>query len=153
MQTVETRVRQILLMLTAASGLTLVALSTARAEADIPYYKLNYARYDTTYEAIDAKARKLAFFYWDGAAYCRYRSGWNGPGAYRVGDRRRVGKGWDGGYPWQGPGTPADHDEDKPFAEYQAEYVREFRHAAVCGVHVRRHRRVVRRTVVLRRKD
>ena len=58
------RVRQILLRLAAASGMAWAALSTARAEADIPYYKLNYAKYDTTYEAIDAKARKLAFFYW-----------------------------------------------------------------------------------------
>lgn len=137
----------------AAGVVAWAAVSPAMAEHDIPYYKLNYAKYDTTYEAIDAKARKLAFFYWGGAAYCRYRSGWNGPGAYHVGDRRRPGLGWDGGYPWQGPGTPADHDDDKPFAEYQAEYARDFGHNAVCGVLVRHHRRVVRRTVVLRRKD
>ena len=149
--------RQILLAL-AAAGAACLAFSVARAEADIPYYKLNYAKYDTTYETIDAKARRFAFFYWDGAAYCRYRSGWNGPGAYHVGDRRRPGQGWDGGYPWQGPGTPADHDDEKPFAEYQADYSREFGRAAVCGIHVRHHRRVVRHNirrhkVVLRRKD
>lgn len=137
-----------------ASGLMAgAAVSPAHAERDFPYYKLNYAQFDTTYEAVDAKARKFAFFYWDGRPYCRYRTGWNGPGAYHVGDRRRTGRGWDGGYPWQGPGTPADHDDEKPFAEYQAEYAREFRHAAVCGVHVRHHRRIVHRTVVLRRKD
>lgn len=147
------RVRNFLLALAASSGMACFALSAAHAEADIPYYKLNYANYDTTFEAIDAKARKYAFFYWDGAAYCRYRSGWNGPGAYHVGDRRRPGQGWDGGYPWQGPGTPADHDDEPSFAAYQADYAQEFDHTAVCGVHVRQHRRVHRRAVVLRRKD
>ncbi len=145
--------RTILAWAAAAGVAAWAAVSPAQAERDIPYYKLNYAKYDTTYEAIDAKARKLAFFYWDGAAYCRYRSGWNGPGAYHVGDRRRPGRGWDGGYPWQGPGTPADHDDEKSFPEYQAEYARDFGHNAVCGVHVRHHRRIVRHTVVLRRKD
>ncbi len=115
----------------------------------MPYYKLNTAKYDYTYQWEEAHARHFASFYWDGKAYCRYRTGWNGPGAYEAGTRRRPGHGWDGGYPWQGPGTPADHDDDQSFAEYQASYAQEFRAGPFCGTPRRHHHRMV----VLRRKD
>ena len=144
--------RKIVLAL-ALAGLTSGAVPAAHAEADIPYYKLNYHRFDDTYESEDLQARRFAYFRWDGEAYCRYLSGWNGPGAYWVGDRRRPGLGWDGGYPWQGPGTPADHDDDKTFAEYQADYIRDFRHAGECAPPRVRHRHRVHHPVVLRRKD
>ena len=127
------------------------AISPLLANGDYPYWKLNYARYDTTYAAIDRKARRFAEFRWDAALYCRYRSGWEGAGAYHLGDRFKTRFGWDGGYPWQGPGVPADHDDDESMAFYRANYAREFGHAPVCG-RVRHHRRV-RREVVLRRKD
>ena len=93
---------------TAALAIVLagVGASSARAAHDVPYYKLDYRKLDDTYEARDARALRYAFFYWDGKPYCRYRSGWNGPGAYEVGTRLRPGHGWDGGYPWQGPGRP-----------------------------------------------
>lgn len=142
--------RHSLLALAIAAGVV-SASPPVRAESDFPYYKLNYANYDTTYEAVDAKARRYAFFYWDGQPYCRYRTGWNGPGAYHVGTRLKRGYGWDGGYPWQGPGVPADHEDDEAYAQAKTDYAREFRRSAVCGV-VHRHRRV-RHRVVLRRKD
>ncbi len=127
------------------------ATSPLLANGDYPYWKLNYAHYDTTYAEIDRKARRQASFRWDAAVYCRYRTGWQGAGAYRIGDRFRTRYGWDGGYPWQGPGVEADHDGEEPMAVYRAEYARAFGRAPVCGTV--RHRRVIRREVVLRRKD
>lgn len=141
------RIRNVVRLL-AAGWLAGLAASPALA-ADRPYYRLNYAALDTTYEAVDAQARHYASFYWDGKLYCRYRTGWNGPGAYLIGTRDRPGQGWNGGYPWQGPGTPADHEDDEAFAEAQANYAREFGHSPVCEprlVHRRAH------SVVLRRK-
>ncbi len=140
--------RTSILAMAAALAVTLAA-PAARANPDIPYYKLNYADYDYTYQWEVDKARRYPFFYWDGQAYCRYRSGWQGAGAYHVGTRYKRGFGWDGGYPWQGPGTAADHDDDKSFADYRADYAQKFEHAGVCGP--RRHHR--RHGVVLRRKD
>ncbi len=124
--------------------------SVARAQGDAPYYKLNYARFDTTYESVDAQARHYVAFTWDGKSYCRYRAGWNGPGVYAAGMATRRGYGWEGGYPWQGPGTPADHDDDEDFAASQAEYAADFRSAGACGPRLRRHRH---HRVVLHRKD
>lgn len=126
------------------------ATSPLIANGDYPYWKLDYARYDTTYAAVDAKAHRFASFRWDAEVYCRYRTGWQGPGAYRLGDRFRTRYGWDGGYPWQGPGMPADHDGDETMAAYQADYVRAFGREPVCEP-VRHHRRI-RREIVLRRK-
>ncbi len=120
---------------------------------DIPYYKLNYRLLDDTYEERDAKARRYASFRWDSVSYCRYPSGWNGPGAYHFGDRHRDGYGWDGGYPWQGPGVEADHEDAEAFAEAKAEYAIAFRHAGECAPHDRHYRRHRYRPVVLRRKD
>lgn len=124
------------------------ATSPLIGNGDYPYWKLNYAQYDTTYADIDRKARHNASFRWDAEVYCRYRTGWQGAGAYRVGDRFRTRNGWDGGYPWQGPGVAADHDGDESMAVYQAEYAREFGHEPVCGSVRRR----IRHEVVLRRK-
>lgn len=120
---------------------------------DYPYWKLNYHRFDYTYASEQAKARRFAGFYWDAKFYCRYRSGWNGPGAYEIGTRYRRGRGWDGGYPWQGPGQPADHEDDEAYAEARALYGRTLYHAPVCGtrhVHIRIR---TRHEVVLKRKD
>ncbi|MGI3901300.1 MAG: hypothetical protein ACRYGP_00550 [Janthinobacterium lividum] len=128
-----------------------VATSPLLANGDSPYWNLNYAKLDTTYEAIDRKARKNAAFRWDASLYCRYRTGWQGAGAYRLGDRFKTRYGWDGGYPWQGPGRAEDHDGDEPMADYRAEYQRGYGHAPVCGAV--RHYRHIRREVVLRRKD
>lgn len=125
------------------------ATSPSIGNGDYPYWKLDYARYDTTYAAIDAKAHRLASFRWDDSVYCRYRTGWRGPGAYRLGDRFKRRFGWDGGYPWQGPGVAQDHDDDEPMAFHRANYRREFGREPVCGP-VRRHRH---RGIVLRRKD
>ena len=127
------------------------ATSPLLANGDYPYWKLNYAQYDTSYAAVDRKAEHFASFIWDATTYCRYRSGWQGPGVYQVGDRFRTRFGWDGGYPWQGPGVEADHDGDETMAEYRAEYGRRFGREPVCGPV--RHRRHIRREVVLRRKD
>ena len=135
----------------AAAGLMLAGALTSARAADSPYYRLNYANYDTTYEAVDAKARTLPSFYWDGKRYCRYRTAWNGPGAYEIGTRDRPGLGWDGGYPWQGPGTPEDHDDAADYAESQAAYAAVFGREPVCEPHV--HYRRHRSAVVLRRKD
>ena len=128
-----------------------VATSPLLANGDYPYWNLDYAKLDTTYEAIDRKARKNAAFRWDASLYCRYRTGWQGAGAYRLGDRFKTRYGWDGGYPWQGPGRPEDHDGDEPMAVYRADYQRGYGHAPVCGAV--RHHRHIRREVVLRRKD
>lgn len=127
-------------------------VSGARAAPDIPYYKLDYRQLDETYEKSEANARHFVYFYWDGKPYCRYRSGWNGPGAYEVGTRLRRGHGWVGGYPWQGPGQPADHEDAEAYAEALADYPREFPGTCAPRHHVRRyvHRH---RTPVLRRKD
>lgn len=140
----------------AASTLLLAAASPASATSpllangDSPYWKLNYAHYDTTYAAIDVKARRFASFRWDATVYCRYRTGWQGAGAYKIGDRFKTRFGWDGGYPWQGPGVPEDHDDDDTMAFYRANYLREFGREPVCGpVRHRRHHRAI----VLRRKD
>jgi hypothetical protein len=95
----------------------------------------------------------FASFYWDGKAYCRYRSGWNGPGAYEAGKSLRRGTGWDGGYPWQGPGTPADHEDAQAFAEYKADYAHDFRNADTCGRRISHHYRRHHRMTVLRRMD
>ena len=127
------------------------ATSPLIANGDYPYWKLNVARYDTTYAALDRTARHFASFRWDATVYCRYRTGWQGAGAYRVGDRFKSGFGWDGGYPWQGAGAPADHDGEESMAFYRANDAREFGREPVCGP-VRHHRRI-RRDVVLRRKD
>ena len=127
------------------------ATSPLIANGDYPYWKLNYAAYDTTYADIDRKARHLASFRWDASVYCRYRTGWQGAGAYRIGDRFKTRFGWNGGYPWQGPGVPADHDDDGDMGVYRADYARAFGREPVCGP-VRHHRRI-RREVVLRRKD
>ncbi len=144
-----------LLLAAAPSGLVLTAspagaTSPLLANGDYPYWKLNYSAYDTTYAAIDRKARRFASFRWDATVYCRYRTGWQGAGAYKVGDRFKTRFGWDGGYPWQGPGTPEDHDGEESMAFYRANYQREFGHEPVCGP-VRHHRRI-RHEVVLRRK-
>ena len=135
-----------------AATTLLAAVSPASATSpligngDYPYWKLDYAQYDTTYAAIDRKARQHASFRWDAEVYCRYRTGWQGAGAYRVGDRFRTRYGWDGGYPWQGPGVAADHDGDESMAVYQADYVRDFGHEPVCApVRHRRHEVVLRR--------
>lgn len=143
-------VRRFVLALAALAGFTGLSSSGARAAPDIPYYKLNYADYDYTYAWEEKQARHYANFYWDGKLYCRYPTGWNGPGAYHVGDRFRRGQGWDGGYPWQGPGTPADHDDARSFDDYKATYAREFGRGPFCRPHhrVRRHH-----PIVLRRKD
>jgi hypothetical protein len=134
--------------LIAAAWLGGAAAAPAMA-ADYPYYRLNYATLDTTYEALDAQARRHVEFYWDGKLYCRYRVGWNGPGAYLVGTQNRPGFGWNGGYPWQGPGTPADHEDDQAFAEAQADYAREFGRSPTCDERPLRRRA---HPVVLRRK-
>ncbi|RYB07771.1 hypothetical protein D3272_01180 [Lichenibacterium ramalinae] len=126
------------------------ATSPLIANGDYPYWKLNYAHYDTTYADIERKAHHLATFRWDAEVYCRYRTGWQGPGAYRIGDRFRTRAGWDGGYPWQGPGVPADHDGDEAMNVYRADYAREFGREPVCAPV--RHYRHIRREVVLRRK-
>ncbi len=126
------------------------ATSPLLANGDYPYWKLNYARYDTTYAAVDRQARRFAEFRWDDAIYCRYRTGWQGPGAYHLGTRFKRRFGWDGGYPWQGPGVPEDHDDEETMAFYAANYAREFGREPVCGP-VRHHRH--RRGVVLRRMD
>ena len=144
--------RKIVLALTTVAGMACGAASAAHAATDIPYYKLNYNRYDYTYESEQVKARRFAFFRWDDNAYCRYPSGWNGPGAYRIGTRWKRRFGWDGGYPWQGPGTAADHDDDQAFANSSADYVRDFRRAGECGSRVHRHHRR-HRSATLRRKD
>ena len=146
---IDVRIR-IVAWAAAAAWMAVSAASPARA-VDYPYYRLNYAAYDTTYEAVDAQARRLAYFYWDGKAHCRYRTGWNGPGAYEVGTRDRPGYGWEGGYDWQGPGTPADHGNGEDFAAIQADYHREFGNAAVCEPPRVRYR--LHHSVVLRRKD
>jgi hypothetical protein len=149
--------RRWILALAASALLAVPAVSPARATSpliangDYPYWKLNYLRYDTTYAALDVQARRFASFRWDNALYCRYRTGWEGPGAYHLGDRLRTRQGWDGGYPWQGPGVAADHDDDESMAFYRANYRREFGREPVCG-RVRRHLRR-HREVVLRRKD
>lgn len=145
------RLRRFILAWAVLTGCYAVAPSVARAAADIPYYKLDYRRYDDSYPAEDAKARRFAEFRWDGQRYCRYPSGWIGPGAYRVGDRYRRGYGWDAGYPWQGPGTEADHGDAQDFADYAASYAREFRRGPFCATY--RHRRYRGHPVVLRRKD
>ncbi len=142
--------RRLVLALTALAGLAGLGSSGAEAASDIPYYTLNYAKYDYTYGWEERQARRFASFYWDAQRYCRYRTGWNGPGAYHVGTRSRRGQGWDGGYPWQGPGTPADHDDEQNFAESQVAYAREFGRGPFCGAR-RYHRR--HHAVVLRRKD
>lgn len=137
----------------AAALAAALAPAFAWAAADIPYYKLNYAKYDYTYQWEVERAKRYASFYWDGTLYCRYRSGWQGPGAYHVGTRWKTRFGWDGGYPWQGPGAPADRDEDdeRSPAQIRADYNRDFRRAGECGP--RRHHRRVHHQVVLRRKD
>ena len=135
--------------LLAASAAPASATSPLLANGGYPYWKLNYARYDTTYAAIDRQARRFPEFQWDATAYCRYRSGWEGPGAYKIGDRFRRRFGWDAGYPWQGPGVEADHDDAEALAEARVQYRREFGREPVCGI---RHRRV-RHEIVLRRKD
>ena len=117
----------------------------------LPLLKLNTARFDTTYEAVDAQARRYAYFRWDGDAYCRYPTGWQGPGAYHVGDRFKPGQGWDGSYPWQGPGVDADHDGDESMEAYRAEYAHAFGTGPFCAT-VHHDRRHIHR-VVLRRKD
>ena len=136
--------------LLAAAAAPASATSPLLANGDYPYWKLNYARYDTTYAAIDHRARRFAEFKWDATTYCRYRSGWEGPGAYKVGDRDRRRFGWDAGYPWQGPGVEADHDDAGALAEARVQYRRDFGREPVCGSVRRRH---IRREVVLRRKD
>ncbi len=125
-----------------------LATSPLIANGDYPYWKLNYRNYDTTYAALDVEARRFAAFRWDNGTYCRYRTGWQGPGAYLMGDRFRTRHGWNGGYTWQGPGVEADHDGEESMAFYRANYAREFGREPVCGP-VRRHRH---REVVLRRK-
>ena len=144
--------RRLFLALAASTLLGGAASATSPliANGDYPYWKLDYARYDTTYAAVDRQARRFASFRWDAAIYCRYRSGWEGPGSYHVGDRFRTRFGWDGGYPWQGPGVPADHDDEDSMAVYRANYARAFGREPVCGPvrHRRRHPEVV-----LRRKD
>ncbi len=137
--------------LLAASVVPASATSPLLANGDYPYWKLNYARYDTTYGALDRQARRFPEFKWDSTTYCRYRSGWEGPGAYKVGDRYRRRFGWDAGYSWQGPGVAADHEDEGALAEARADYRHDFGREPVCGA-VRHHRRV-RREVVLRRKD
>lgn len=144
-------VRKIVLAFATMAGMVCGTVSVAHAAADIPYYKLDYNRYDYTYESEEVRARRFAFFRWDDNAYCRYRSGWNGPGAYRIGTRWKRRFGWDGGYPWQGPGTPADHEDDQAFASAGTEYVRDFRGAGECGTRVHRHHR--HHSVTLHRKD
>ena len=136
--------------LLAASAAPACATSPLIANGDYPYWKLNYARLDTTYGAIDRRARRHAEFKWDATTYCRYRSGWQGPGAYKIGDRYRRRFGWDAGYSWQGPGVPEDHDGEETMAAYLADYRRDFGREPVCGP-VRHHRRI-RHEVVLRRK-
>ncbi len=127
------------------------ATSPLIANGDYPYWKLNTAQFDTTYEAIDAQARRYASFRWDGDSYCRYPTGWQGPGAYHVGDRFKPGQGWDGSYPWQGPGVEADHDGDESMDAYRAEYAHAFGRGPFCAtVHHTRHHM---HRVVLRRKD
>ena len=143
------RIRNVVWALAAGCLATGVALPGKAADA--PYYRFYYPALDTTYERIDAQARRYASFYWDGKYYCRYRSGWNGPGAYEAGTRRRPQHGWDGGYPWQGPGTPADHEDAEDFAAARVAYAREFGHEPVCGPY--RHHRRPYRGVVLRRMD
>ena len=141
--------------LSLAAGVLLATPASATspliANGDYPYWKLHVARYDTTYAALDAHARRFASFRWDAALYCRYRTGWQGAGAYHVGDRFRTRFGWDGGYPWQGPGVPADHDDDEPMAFYRANYAQVYGREPVCGPV--RHHRHRRHEVVLRRKD
>lgn len=136
--------------LLAASAVPASATSPLLANGDYPYWKLDYTRYDTTYAAIDHQARRYPEFKWDSTTYCRYRTGWQGPGAYKVGDRYRTRFGWDGGYPWQGPGVAADHDGDESLAAARVAYRQDFAREPVCGP-VRHHRRV-RHEVVLRRK-
>ena len=135
--------------LLAAAAAPALATSPLLANGDYPYWKLNYARYDTTYAAIDDQARRYAEFRWDAALYCRYPTGWQGPGAYHLGDRFRTRQGWDAGYPWQGPGVPADHDGEEPMAFYRANYARIYKGKPMCGPVRRR----IRHEIVLRRKD
>ena len=137
--------------LLAASAVPASATSPLIANGDYPYWKLDYGRYDTSYAALDRRARRFPEFKWDATTYCRYRAGWEGPGAYKVGDRTHRHFGWDGGYPWQGPGVVADHEDAEALADARVAYRRGFGHAAVCGP-VRHHRRI-HREVVLRRKD
>ena len=137
-------------LLATAAASPASATSPLVANGDYPYWKLNTAQYDTTYEAIDAQARHYAYFRWDGDAYCRYPTGWQGPGAYHVGDRLKPGQGWDAAYPWQGPGVEADHDGAESPQAYQAEYAHAFGTGPFCEVHRARYHR---HRVVLRRKD
>lgn len=135
--------------LLAASAAPASATSPLLANGDYPYWKLNYARYDTTYAALDRQARRFPSFKWDATTYCRYRSGWQGPGAYKIGDRYHRRFGWDAGYPWQGPGVEADHEDAEALADARVQYRRDFGREPVCGPV--RHRRV-HRVIVLRRK-
>ena len=136
--------------LLAASAAPAFATSPLLANGDYPYWKLDYARYDTTYGALDRQARRYPEFKWDATTYCRYRSGWEGPGAYKIGDRTRRRFGWDAGYEWQGPGVVADHEDEGALAEARMAYHRDFGREPVCGGV--RHRRRIRHEAVLRRK-